>query len=87
MTPPIIIFGYPEGCPACDNLKSLLGLLGVPFEYRPVERQSALRESLLAEGYATLPQVFCGTTGRSLGDYSDYRKVARLGLQAGGLLG
>lgn len=87
MTPSIFIYGYAEGCPACDQLKQLLALLGVPYEYRPVERQSALRESLMVEGYTTLPQAFETATGRSLGGYSDFRKVARLGLQAGGLLG
>jgi glutaredoxin len=87
MTPSIILFGYADGCPACDQIKSLLDLLGVPYDYRPVERGSALRERLRDEGYETLPQAFEAATGRSLGGYSDFRKVARLGLQAGGLLG
>lgn len=87
MNEPIIIFGYSEGCPACDQLKSLLDLLGVQYDFRPVARGSALRARLKAEGYDTLPQAVEATTGRSLGGYSDFRKVARLGLQAGGLLG
>lgn len=87
MIPSIFIYGYAEGCPACDNLKALLDLLGVPYDFTPVERHSALRERLKAEGYDTLPQAFEVATGRSLGGYSDFRKVARLGLQAGGLLG
>lgn len=87
MTTSIFIYGYAEGCPACDQLKSLLDLLGVPYEFRPVGRESILRSRLKAQGYDTLPQAFEAATGRSLGDYSDFRKVARLGLQAGGLLG
>jgi glutaredoxin len=87
MTPSIFIYGYADGCPACDQLKSFLDLVGVQYDYRPVERGSALRERLRDAGYATLPQAFESLTGRSLGGYSDFRKVARLGLQAGGMLG
>ena len=87
MNQPIIVYGYPSGCPACDQLKALLDVLGVQYEYRDVERESYLRRALRANGVATLPCAVEAPTGRILGGYSDFRKVARLGLQAGGLLG
>ena len=87
MTPQIFIYGYAEGCPACDNLKGLLDNIGVPYSFTPVGRDSPLRRLLKEQGYDTLPQAFEARTGRSLGGYSDFRKVARLGLQAAGLMG
>ena len=87
MNQPIIVYGYASGCPACDQLKALLDLIGVQYDYRPVERGSGLRRALRDAGVATLPCAVEAPTGRILGGYSDFRKVARLGLQAGGLLG
>lgn len=87
MTTSIFIYGYAEGCPACDNLKALLDNIGVQYTFTPVGRDSPLRKLLREQGYDTLPQAFCARTGRSLGDYSDFRKVARLGIQAAGMLG
>ena len=87
MNQPIIVYGYATGCPACDQIKTLLDVLGVQYDYRPVERESGLRRALRDAGVATLPCAIEAPTGRILGGYSDFRKVARLGLQAGGLLG
>ena len=85
MTNKLTIFGYAEGCPACDDLKSLLDLLNIPYTFHHTAPESHARASLRAEGYATLPQVF-SPSGEALGGYSDFRKVARLGIQAAGLL-
>lgn len=85
MTSPIHIWGYNEGCPACTDLKALLDLLSIPYvfhECRGTGERSALRDA----GFQTVPQVFT-EDGRGLGDLSDFRKVARLGIQAAGLLG
>jgi len=86
MTNKLTIFGYAEGCPACDDLKSLLDLLNIPYTFHHTAPESHARASLRAEGYATLPQVF-SPSGEALGGYSEFRKTARLGIQAAGLLG
>ena len=86
MSSKLTIFGYAEGCPACDDLKSLFDLLSVPYTYHAIARDSPARASLRASGYETLPQVF-SPSGEALGGYSDFRKTARLGIQAAGLLG
>lgn len=86
MSDKITVYGYPEGCPACDQLKQLLTLLSIPFEFIPIAPESRERAILRDAGYGTVPQAF-DPSGASLGGLSDFRKVARLGLQAGGLLG
>lgn len=83
----LTIYGYASGCPACDNLKALLDNLGVQYDFIAIGPESRERAILRDAGYDTLPQAFEALTGRSLGGYSDFRKVARLGLQAGGMLG
>lgn len=45
------------------------------------------QESLEGCRVGTLPCALENPSGRALGGYSDFRKVARLGLQAGGMLG
>lgn len=52
------VWGYPTGCPACDNLKALLTALGVNFQFHPIERDSPARQQLRDAGFATVPQVF-----------------------------
>lgn len=79
------VWGYNEGCPACTDLKQLLDLLSIPYvfyECRGTSERAALKDA----GYKTVPQVFT-EDGRSCGDLSDFRKTARLGIQAAGLMG
>ena len=85
MSDKLIIFGYASGCPACDDLKSLLDLLSIPYNYGTVERDSPVRATLRDAGFDTLPAIF-SPSGESLGGYSEFRKTARLGIQAAGLL-
>ncbi|WP_422049743.1 glutaredoxin family protein [Shimia sp.] len=86
MSNPLTVYGYDNGCPACDDLKQLLTLLSIPFDFIAVAPDSRERAVLREAGYETVPQVFT-PSGVSVGGLSDFRKVARLGLQAGGLLG
>lgn len=85
MNDKMTIYGYAEGCPACDDLKTLLDLLSIPYDFIPVERGGDVREAMRDLGYTTLPQAF-DRSERSLGGLSEFRKVARLGLCAAGML-
>ena len=78
MTNLIHVWGYPEGCPACTNLKTLLDLLGVPYVFHGIDRNGPERAALRDAGFATVPQIFT-TDGLHLGDYSDARKAALTG--------
>lgn len=79
MADELIIYGYPSGCPACDQAKDVLEVLGLPYEFRPVERHSALRKRLLDLGADTLPSIYTAS-GAPLGGASELRKAARLGV-------
>lgn len=86
MQEPIHVWGYAEGCPACTDLKALLDLLSIPYEFHDITRNSPERAALRDAGFKTVPQAFTAD-GRGLGDLSDFRKAARLGIQAAGHLG
>lgn len=86
MNNPITIYGYAEGCPACTELKQLLDLLSIPYEFLSIGRESRERAILRDAGYETVPQAF-SATGEALGGLSEFRKVARLGIQAAGMSG
>lgn len=86
MIEPIKVWGYAEGCPACDELKTLLDLLSIPYDFIDITKNSPERAALKDAGFKTVPQAFTAQ-GRGLGDLSDFRKAARLGIQAAGCLG
>ena len=68
------VYGYPEGCPACDTLKALLIEHGLSFTYHHLHRKGPKRELLRASGFATVPQVF-DREGRHLGDLNGLRRA------------
>jgi glutaredoxin len=69
------IWGYAHGCPACADLKALLLLLGKPYVFYPIDRNSPERAALRDAGFKTVPQVF-DHNGWHVGDYADFRKAA-----------
>jgi len=78
--PKLSVFGYDEGCAACDELKALLSILRVPFTFTALERDGPARAALRDAGYATVPQVFtpCGT---SLGGFSELARAGKAGIR------
>jgi len=62
-------------CPYCDNAKSLLKRLNIPFEDINVEDQPELRQKLSAEngGWRTVPMIFIDNT--FVGGYTDLKKL------------
>jgi glutaredoxin len=70
----IHVYGYPEGCPACDLLKALLYDLGLSYTFHHLHPQGPLREALRREGFSTVPQVF-SREGVHLGDYQALKKA------------
>lgn len=73
------VWGYEQGCPSCDELKALLTLLKVPFEFHAIERECAARASLRDAGFKTVPQVFT-PNGTSLGGFSELRRAGAAGI-------
>lgn len=76
MTDPdeVHVYGYPDGCPACDQLKALLIEHGISFTFHHLHRKGPLREALRALGFATVPQVF-DRNGSHIGDFTTIRKA------------
>ena len=64
----IDIFGYAEGCPACEELKTFLRAKNIPFQSINMERDSQLRDHFRDLGYATVP--ICFMDGYFVGDKS-----------------
>lgn len=62
----IDIFGYANGCPACDELKTFLTSKNIPFQSINMERDSQLRDHFRDLGYATVP--ICFMDGYFVGD-------------------
>ena len=62
----IDIFGYAEGCPACDELKAFLTYKNIPFQSINMDRDSQLRDHFRDLGYATVP--ICYVDGYYVGD-------------------
>ena len=75
------VWGYPEGCPACDKLKGMLTALSINFQFHPIERDSPERQLLRDAGFATVPQVF-DVDGRHIGDYGTLRLRAKQAVEA-----
>jgi glutaredoxin len=80
-TAEIHVWGYADGCPACTSTKNLLDMLGVPYQFHPVERTCWKRESLRNAGFATVPQIFT-SDGLHLGDYAWLNSTLRDSLAA-----
>lgn len=69
------IFGYPEGCPACDALKDLLVDQGVSFTFHHLQRDCPTRTALRdTYGFQTVPQAFL-PDGSHVGDYNEIRNA------------
>lgn len=68
------VYGYPSGCPACDQLKLLLIEHHISFTFHHLHREGAKREALREAGFATVPQVFT-REGHWMGDYTTIRKA------------
>ena len=64
----IDIFGYAEGCSACEELKTFLKSKNIPFQSINMERDSQLRDHFRDLGYATVP--ICFMDGYYVGDKS-----------------
>lgn len=71
----IHVWGYSEGCPACDKLKEILDLLGLPYQYHAIPRESPEREALRDAGFDTVPQVFT-SDGAAMGGLLELRRAA-----------
>lgn len=68
------VYGYPSGCPACDNLKALLIEHGLSFTFHHLHPQGPKRELLRAAGFSTVPQAF-DREGNHLGDYQTIKNT------------
>lgn len=61
----IDVFGYAEGCPACERLKEYLTDKNIPFNTVNMERESQLRDEFRSLGYKTVP--ICYVDGYYIG--------------------
>ena len=64
------VYGYTEGCEACDKLKELLDRNNITYTFIPVGRKDTgcvHRNWVVAQGYDTVPQVWMD--GTYLGSY------------------
>lgn len=69
------IFGYAEGCPACDQLKLFLTERNIPFQSVNMERDSELRDQFRQLGYATVP--ICYVDGWHVGGKDEVIKTLK----------
>ena len=60
----VTIYGYTEGCPACDALKALLINHGIEYRFIPVERGQ--------HPFKTVPQTIYND--EMVGDYSFWKR-------------
>lgn len=65
-------------CPFCVNAKQLLRGKGVDYEEVRVDRDSALREKMMADsGQRTVPQIWVGET--HVGGFTELRALDKSG--------
>ena len=68
------LYGYPEGCPACDKLKQLLAEHKLGYTFHPLTPTHPAREALRDLGFATVPQLFDSNWGH-IGDYATVKRA------------
>ena len=59
------VYGYTQGCPACDELKTLLTRHNISFTFIPVGRKGSdcvHRKWVVSQGHDTVPQVWMDQT-------------------------
>ena len=66
------VYGYEEGCPACDKIKQLLEKHRISYTFVPVSQDCPHRKWLFKQGHQTVPQVYCDST--YVGDYASLKR-------------